>query len=393
MGYGTSSYASAPYAGSATAGEGVPVAALTGSATAASTVDSEMIAALRSFLSASDSLSGRDIASLRDAVTAVDNLQTSAELYNALLAMGASSDGMRVVFTQLLTSAGTASEALLVVYRQFEQLRARALAYDPMASSAVLARDLVSEALVLDLLSIGYDAEALAAGAVSEVVMDARLRAVSALLADAEAAAALDNSVIAVAELSDSADVTIALDAAASFAAFLDSGGTAVVNLRLAGEEYSAWVMNMDSLGVTQYQNYGFNSFAKFNRFYYGAREDGLYLLDGDTDDGTPIQAWIKTGLSNFGTGLVKRMPAFYIGYTADNGMVLKVTVTNAGEKTEHWYKLTPRQADSTREDRATVGKGLASVYWQWELHNIDGGDFEIDTMRFWPMVLTRRVR
>jgi hypothetical protein len=38
------------------------------------------------------------------------------------------------------------------------------------------------------------------------------------------------------------------------------------------------------------------------------------------------------------------------------------------------------------------IGKGLRSRYWQFELVNIDGADFDLDTIEFHPVLLTRRV-
>jgi hypothetical protein len=38
------------------------------------------------------------------------------------------------------------------------------------------------------------------------------------------------------------------------------------------------------------------------------------------------------------------------------------------------------------------VGQGLRSRYWQFELTNVDGGDFELDVLELYPLFLGRRV-
>jgi hypothetical protein len=69
------------------------------------------------------------------------------------------------------------------------------------------------------------------------------------------------------------------------------------------------------------------------------------------------------------------------------------VVISPNGSKEEHWYRLEQRPTEALRENRVPVGRGLKSVYWQYELHNIDGADFQIETVRMWPMGLSRKVR
>jgi hypothetical protein len=43
-------------------------------------------------------------------------------------------------------------------------------------------------------------------------------------------------------------------------------------------------------------------------------------------------------------------------------------------------------------EQRVDIGRGLRSNYWNFELMNREGADFEIDTIKFMPIVLERRI-
>lgn len=167
------------------------------------------------------------------------------------------------------------------------------------------------------------------------------------------------------------------------------------VTVTIGDDTYLAWVVNTETRGAWQYENYPFNSFAgPFNGKYYGMAADGLYELGGDTDDGDAIKARFRLGMSNLGTGIEKRMPACYLGYRADGCMILKAIVTEIdGSRSEHWYELRPRGDGSVREGRIQLGRGLKAVFWDFEIANVKGADFELADMQLYPMVLDRRVK
>lgn len=163
--------------------------------------------------------------------------------------------------------------------------------------------------------------------------------------------------------------------------------------LRLGDTEYLAWVVNTATRAVSTYANYPFNAFAKIGDAWFGSADDGIYVLDGDDDAGTPIPAEIRTGLTHLGTGKLKRLPTAYIGYRTDGEVVLKVVVTGEdGEKDEHWYRLEARPAPTTRATHVKLGRGLKSVYWQFALANVDGADLALDELALVPMLLDRRL-
>lgn len=167
--------------------------------------------------------------------------------------------------------------------------------------------------------------------------------------------------------------------------------------LRFEDGAYLAWVVNAETRAFVKYRNFPFNSFARIGNRYFGCAGDGIYELAGDDDNGEPIEAVVRGGLSDMGSSLLKNMPAVYIGYSGADQMVLKVTVMTAqknGDLTreEHWYRMEPRQANALRENRVKLGRGLKSTYWGWELTNINGADFEVDTFSWYPVVLERRL-
>lgn len=192
-------------------------------------------------------------------------------------------------------------------------------------------------------------------------------------------------------------DLTDANATTATMNMLLADGMEMLGEIRLEDGAYLAWVVNTETRAFVKYRNFPFNSFAKIGNRYFGCSGDGIYELAGDDDAGEPIEAVLRGGLSDMGSSLLKRMPSAYVGYRADDQMVLKVTVATVDRngdiaREEHWYRMEPRQADALRVNRVKLGKGLKSTYWGWELTNIDGADFDVDSFSWYPVVLERRL-
>jgi len=156
------------------------------------------------------------------------------------------------------------------------------------------------------------------------------------------------------------------------------------------GEEYlfKTYTYNTQSGGITEYVNYNFNSFS----YPYAASSSGIYKLDeGITDDETRIDASIKTGIMDFGSSLKKRVPYAYLGITNDERVLLKTISINNGVKKEHWYEAKSYNTalDTTR---IQMGKGVKAKYWQFEISNIDGEIFELESFELLPLILKRRI-
>jgi hypothetical protein len=168
----------------------------------------------------------------------------------------------------------------------------------------------------------------------------------------------------------------------------INEGISFSVALTLDGETYLAWVMNTETYGVTNYENFRFNSMCGFGGAYYATDGTKIYRLDGATDDGTAIDAEISLGASDFGSAFLKRMERAYLGLRADGQMVLKV-ITD--EKAEDWYTL-ESVPSALGESHVKIGKGLKARYWRLALRNKGGSDFTLDSLRLLPLKLSRRV-
>jgi hypothetical protein len=150
------------------------------------------------------------------------------------------------------------------------------------------------------------------------------------------------------------------------------------------------WVLNLRRKALTEYTNYGFNSYGHFRDAMLSAGDDGLFLHAGqDSDDGDPIAARVRTGKESFGTSFNKRVPRIYASFRANGGMRFTTITSQGGERV---YALPYNGLDEIQERRVPVGRGPKSPYWQFEMLNVDGSDFLIEKMQPYPEQSNRRV-
>lgn len=168
---------------------------------------------------------------------------------------------------------------------------------------------------------------------------------------------------------------------------FIQAGSTGILETTVGRTDLDTPVWHDQAGGSTMYRDYGFNSFARIGGKYYGANEDGLFLLEGGDDAGTPIHASIDLGRLDFKTAEKKTISQCYLGMAADGNLVLKVIA----EGKEYLYK-TRSFSPEMQQQRITTGKGLKTNYITAQFFNENGADFEIDSVRFFVADLTRRI-
>lgn len=152
-------------------------------------------------------------------------------------------------------------------------------------------------------------------------------------------------------------------------------------------ETQPAIVVQTENMTLTTYTNYGFNSFARVGGKNVGARDDGLFELVGEDDNGRPISGTVALGVTDFGSTFLKTVDRLFVGYRARAEMVLGVKTE---ETHNNLYPLPASPALATQ--RAKVGRGLSARYWQFTLQNLDGTDFAIDTVDVKSAKLERRI-
>lgn len=158
----------------------------------------------------------------------------------------------------------------------------------------------------------------------------------------------------------------------------LTEGLVFALSFGIGAETFAGWVMNTRNFGVTEYQDYPFNSMAKFSKVYLGANENGLYRLDGGDDAGAVINWKVRTGQIVFKNKAT--VDEAFIGFRADNTMVLK-TIT--ADKIERWYEV--RGVGEMETKRTKLAKGVESGLWQVELSG--AGAFRMESLELIPIV------
>jgi hypothetical protein len=166
--------------------------------------------------------------------------------------------------------------------------------------------------------------------------------------------------------------------------------------LKTPAELVQGWVMNTEgAMPISQYDNYDFNSLAYAPHEMIGTNDTGVYTLSGEDDAGTDIAAHIKSLMIDFATSRMKRLSAAWVGYKADGELILRIRAADPATEALVEYCFVGRKTDSMAtpmENRFKIGKGMRSRYWQFELVNVDGADFELDTVELYPIRLDRRV-
>jgi hypothetical protein len=296
------------------------------------------------------------------------------QLHQAIIAEGLS-------FEDIATGTPTRLAQLVDTVALLDSVSGRRDALASIVLALVL-QDTATKIIPGDILeSLEFDETTTAkvdyyAAVLSEMLLTADVSAVRIALAVAQETLALLADPTGVREITAHAQSDLAFE----------------VVLVINGEMYVGWVLNAETNAPSQYTNYSFDSMCELGGRYYGVNSSGLFLLDGDDDDGAPIEASILTGQLDFGIPELKRVEEAYIGYSASGNLVLKLIVSQSGTRTEYWYEANNLTPGEPTETKVTPGKGMRSRYFQFELTNKNGADFEIDRIDLVPIALSRRI-
>ena len=138
---------------------------------------------------------------------------------------------------------------------------------------------------------------------------------------------------------------------------------------------------------VTRYTNFPFERIVRYQGSYFGMAADGLYLLEGTTDDGEDIAYAVQTATTDFGSPMKKTAVSAYLG--ARFGPAATVSLY-AGEKDPHAYHYsTPRDARA-QNHRQRFGRGIKERYLSIGVSGTDA--LELDSIEFEIATMTRRL-
>lgn len=152
------------------------------------------------------------------------------------------------------------------------------------------------------------------------------------------------------------------------------------------------FVMNLSHFGVTEYENYPFNSVCDYHGtgLYIGASEKGIFLLDGEDDAGIGIDAVIATGTEDLWAVVMKRLREGWV--TMRGGPMVLEIVLDQGRLPSIFLDSQTFQ-DIVHEERIKLPRGLKNRFDSFIWHNVEGSDFDFESLRIFVDSIQRRKR
>jgi hypothetical protein len=154
-----------------------------------------------------------------------------------------------------------------------------------------------------------------------------------------------------------------------------------------AANEAIQYATNIATGAVTRYVGFGFTSFCRVGQVLYGVRQDGLYKIGGDTDDGKLLSFLIDFAAEDQGTARTKRLENIFFGITTDGQALARLKDDYGREIT---YKLIQRDSS---ESRINTAKGVSSRYWHLRLEVEEASYAEIDNIEWVAATGARRTK
>jgi hypothetical protein len=140
-----------------------------------------------------------------------------------------------------------------------------------------------------------------------------------------------------------------------------------------------AYVMNVHTTESTQYSNYPFLHIVHIGGKPYGVKADGLYLLEGATDNGTAISGSVTTKETDFGSFNSKHVNEIYLN--SDTATTMTPTVDGA--------LIAASYASSFGGRRIAVARGLEGRYWKFRIDGIK----RLEGLEISPLIRQRKVK
>ena len=156
---------------------------------------------------------------------------------------------------------------------------------------------------------------------------------------------------------------------------------------------YEAYAVNLNHRDpasnnqVTRYTNYPFDRIVRYKNSYFGMNSTGLYLLEGTTDNATPIAYDVKTHVTDFDATEQKTVVSAYMG--GRMGAAETVTLF-AGEKTANAYPYTTPRGATPQNYRQKFGRGIKARYYGIGFKG--DKEFDLDTLELEINKLPRRI-
>lgn len=348
---------------------------------------------LTTTVDAADASAAEYLPHLRSLVLAVGSANAKMKFKSALVGNGTFTDTIASAWNMLLADAGDGADTMDSTVRRMAAI-ADALSASAVANCRLSARVAVAVAAVLEAnLSAGWGHTLVDQAAILDQTQNI-LRAMNtvsdAAAVSDTAAGSLRLSLVCAETVNVDDDLATTLRMNADLA----DGVLLYCSFRLGDTEYSGWAVNTDLRAATEHRNQPFDSIVSHPKgFHYAAGPGGIVQITGKDDDGAPIDAYLRTFLTDFGTHKFKRVPDIFVGLATDGRMLVKMVTRDprTGVACDDWYELVTKQDAGEAQGRAKIGRGLKSTWWGMELRNIQGADFRLDEIAWRALILDRR--
>jgi hypothetical protein len=144
-------------------------------------------------------------------------------------------------------------------------------------------------------------------------------------------------------------------------------------------QSYHNMVLNIRNNALTEYDNYDFNSFCRFNDKHLGATTSKIFDLDtGTTDNGTLIDWSFRTAYLDLEQKFKKKLRQAWISYKSDGNLIVTVVYPDG---TQYEYPLNAIEITENGV-RVKFGKGIKSKYIALDISSVDGSTLTLDAIR-----------
>lgn len=156
---------------------------------------------------------------------------------------------------------------------------------------------------------------------------------------------------------------------------------------------HKAIVMNLKNFAVAEYKNFNFDSVVYFNGKFLGLNSQGIFLLEGNNDLGQLIQARVKSGTEDFGKKAITIPREAWAAYRSDFGEGALQLDIRVDEKTDLFPARFGGNGNSLKEHRSKLGRGIKARFFTWDLKNVSGSWFNLESLRILGDIIKRKTR
>lgn len=158
-------------------------------------------------------------------------------------------------------------------------------------------------------------------------------------------------------------------------------------------DEYAAstpdetvWVINLDTGGHWNYEDFSFNSLVRHNNEYYLASDSGVFILEKPA---VPTRiGQIETPIYAFGGQYISYVPDIYLQSRGDADIIL-TAITDEADEYEYEESFRPCK-EGRHVERIKLAKGAKGNNWQFRIQNVAGSRLDIGLIDVRPVRSTR---